>query len=134
MSTLKAANIQSTTTGAPTFKTSAGTEIGQLCKAWVNFNGDNTVAIRDDFNVDSITDEAAGEYSVVFTNAMSNANYCVTGGASETVSGAGYRWLGVGSGIDGNFSKTTTSVSVNPAADSSTKQDAPHVYVIIFGN
>ena len=75
MSTLKAANIQSTTTGAPTFKTSAGTEIGQLTKAWVNFNGENTVAISDDLNVSSITDSGTGNYQINFTNDMGNSNY-----------------------------------------------------------
>mgnify|MGYP000025743029 CR=1 FL=1 len=75
MSTLKAANIQSTTTGAPTFKTSAGTEIGQLTKAWVNFNGENTVAISDDLNVSSITDSGTGYYQINFTNSMGNSNY-----------------------------------------------------------
>lgn len=77
MSTLKAANIQSTTTGAPTFKTSAGTEIGQLAKAWVNFDGTGTVAISDDFNVTSITDNGTANYTINFTNSMGNANYVV---------------------------------------------------------
>ena len=95
MSTLKAANIQSTTTGAPTFKTSAGTEIGQLTKAWVNFNGENTVAISDDFNVDSITDGGTGDYTVNFTSDMPNANYavCVSSDMSASNSYAAYERL-----------------------------------------
>ena len=51
----------------------------QILKAWVNFNGTGTVAIRDDFNVSSITDNNTGDYTVNFTNALSDANYTVSG-------------------------------------------------------
>jgi hypothetical protein len=55
-----------------------GTKISNLndAKAWVNFNGTGTVAIRGSFNVTSITDLGAGQYRVNFTTAMSDANYC----------------------------------------------------------
>ena len=79
MSTIKAANLQNTGSGAPTVKNSSGTEIGHFCKAWVNFNGDGTVAIRDDFNVSSITDNGTGFYTVNFTNSLANANYAWIG-------------------------------------------------------
>tara|TARA_Y100000022_G_C12954555_1_gene241850 strand:- start:49 stop:432 length:384 start_codon:yes stop_codon:yes gene_type:complete len=76
MSTLKTGTVQNNTgTGAPLFKNNSGTEIGQLTKAWVNFNGENTVAISDDFNVSSITDNGTGNYTVNFTNGMGNGNY-----------------------------------------------------------
>ncbi len=131
MSTLKVATIQDTSGN----NSSTPSEVAQgRAKAWVNFNGDGTVAIRDNFNVSSITDNGAGDYTVTFTTAMASADYCVTGGASETASGAGYRWLGIGSGIDSNFAKTTSSVRVQPVSDSSSKQEAPHVYVVIFGD
>lgn len=44
-------------------------------KAWVNFNGTGTVAIRASFNVSSITDNGVGDYTVNFTTAMPDANY-----------------------------------------------------------
>ena len=47
-------------------------------RAWVNFNGTGTVAIRAAGNVSSITDNATGDYTVTFTNAMPDANYVVT--------------------------------------------------------
>ena len=47
----------------------------QLAKAWVNFNGTGTVAIRDSYNVSSITDLGTGQYLVNFSTARSNANY-----------------------------------------------------------
>ena len=45
------------------------------CRAWVNFNGTGTVAIRGSGNVSSITDNGAGLYTVNFTTAMPDANY-----------------------------------------------------------
>jgi hypothetical protein len=56
------------------------------CRAWVNFNGTGTVAIRGSGNVSSITDRGTGEYTINFTTAMPDANYC--GVASATVGGA----------------------------------------------
>ena len=47
------------------------------CRAWVNFNGTGTVAIRASGNVTSITDNGTGDYTVNFTNAMPDANYAV---------------------------------------------------------
>ena len=47
----------------------------QLAKAWVNFNGQGTVAIRDSYNVSSITDLGTGQYLVNFSTAMNNTNY-----------------------------------------------------------
>jgi len=51
------------------------------CRAWVNFNGTGTVAIRASGNVTSITDNGTGAYTVNFSTAMVDANYCtnVTG-------------------------------------------------------
>jgi hypothetical protein len=53
---------------------SDGTE-NYKCRAWVNFNGTGTVAIRASGNVSSITDNGTGNYTVNFTNAMADANY-----------------------------------------------------------
>ena len=54
-----------------------GTAPAFACRAWVNFNGTGTVAIRDSGNVSSITDNGAGNYTVNFTTAMPHANYSV---------------------------------------------------------
>jgi len=52
------------------------------CRAWVNFNGTGTVAIRASGNVSSITDNGVGTYTVNFTNSMPDVNYAavVSGG------------------------------------------------------
>ena len=54
-----------------------GTAPVYACRAWVNFNGTGTVAIRASGNVSSITDNNTGDYTVNFTTAMPDTNYCV---------------------------------------------------------
>ena len=49
------------------------------CRAWVNFNGTGTVAIRASGNVSSITDHGTGDYTLNFTTAMPDTNYALTG-------------------------------------------------------
>jgi hypothetical protein len=70
MSTLKVDTLQ-TTGGAGQY----------TAKAWVNFDGTGTVAIRADGNVSSITDGGTGIYTVNFTTSMSGANYAAVFGA-----------------------------------------------------
>jgi len=87
MSTLKVANLQNTGSGAPTVKNSSGTEVGQFCKAWCNFQGTGTVTIRDSFNITSITDRDTGKYTLNFTSAMPNTNYAAVFGANADTAG-----------------------------------------------
>jgi hypothetical protein len=49
-------------------------------KAWVNFKGTGTVSIRADHNVSSITDHGTGDYTITFSTAMPDTNYCVLNG------------------------------------------------------
>ena len=58
---------------------SPGLVAGQLCRAWVNFNGTGTVNIRASYNVSSITDNDTGDYTVNFTTAMVDGNYAFVG-------------------------------------------------------
>jgi len=61
----------------------ASTDSGlYYAKAWVNFNGTGTVAIRASGNVSSITDNGAGDYTVNFTNAMPDTNYVASFGGN----------------------------------------------------
>ena len=59
---------------------SPGLVAGGLCRAWVNFDGTGTVAIRAGYNVSSITDNggSGGDYTVNFATAMPDGNYSVT--------------------------------------------------------
>ena len=72
-------------TNGVTFPDSTSMQTGQqACKAWVNFNGTGTVAIRDAYNVSSITDNGTGNYTVNFTTAMADTNYSVSGCSART--------------------------------------------------
>lgn len=53
------------------------------CRAWVNFNGTGTVAIRASGNVSSITDAGVGQYAVNFITAMQDTQYSVSGSAGN---------------------------------------------------
>jgi hypothetical protein len=64
-------------------------EASGLAKAWVNFNGTGTVAIRAQYNVSSITDNGTGDYTVNFTSALADANYSVAVTQGGSASGAG---------------------------------------------
>jgi len=82
MSTLVAQTISN-----GTVSTSSANVIQGSAKAWVNFNGTGTVAIRASYNVSSITDNGTGDYTINFTNALPDANYCiVTNGGGPNVS------------------------------------------------
>ena len=90
---------------AVTFGKIGTTEQGQLCKAWVNFNGTGTVAIRAAYNVSSITDNGTGNYTDNFTSAMADANYATV--ATGTADGSSIKSIFVQ-----NSGQTITSVNV----------------------
>lgn len=118
--------VKSSTTGAPTFQNTSGTEIGTLCRAWVNFDGTGTVAIRASFNVSSITDNGTGDYTVNFTNAMPDANYSCVTSAARSINNAIMSSIYYSSGL------TTSSARVRCWEDAGAAQDAPTFCVSIF--
>ena len=122
MSTLKVANLQNTGSGAPVFKNSSGTEIGQLCKAWVNFDGTGTVAIRDSFNVSSLSDDGTGLYTITFTNAQPNVNYAAVYGANAGI--AGYA---------GSYTQNTSTLKIF-GSSSGSFNDLNTCNVVVFGD
>lgn len=66
-------------------------------KAWVNFNGQGTIAIRDDGNVSSITDHGTGHYGMNFSNAMTDANFAnLALGHEDTTGGVSSTWVANG--------------------------------------
>ena len=95
MSTLSVATVKSLTSAPPVFQDSSGTEKGQLCKVWINFNGSGTVSIVGSFNVSSLADRGTGQYTINFSNAMANDNYC-----AATMPRANSVTAGVGSQSD----------------------------------
>jgi len=64
--------------------TVSGTAPLYFARAWVNFDGTGTVAIRESGNVSSITDGGTGLYTVNFTTAMPDANYSAVGSCFQS--------------------------------------------------
>jgi hypothetical protein len=73
---------------ATALTTASGSAPSYSARAWVNFNGTGTVAIRASGNVSSITDNGVGDYTVNFTTALSDTNYAVVFGARNQGTGA----------------------------------------------
>ena len=108
-------------------KLDADTTAG-VCKAWVNFNGTGTVAIRASYNVSSITDNGVGDYTVNFATALADANYLVVGASAKNSSiGA------VPIGIQSAATPTTTAVRIESGYFSTNvRNDFDTVGVAIF--
>lgn len=73
--------IQTSTVSDGTNSTSATNCIVGSAKAWVNFNGSGG-SIRASHNVSSVTQNNTGDFTVNFTNALSDADYDVNGNTS----------------------------------------------------
>ena len=99
------------------------------CRAWVNFNGTGTVAIRASGNVSSITDNGTGDYTVNFITAMPDANYMVAGTAQRNATNDGGNSLALKQGVT---ALTTSSVRVGTLYAGSSNEDCPQVHVAIF--
>jgi hypothetical protein len=100
------------------------------CRAWVNFNGTGTVAIRASGNVSSITDNGTGDYTVNFTTAMSDANYCISA-ISSTTTGTGASITTV---REENFgpNPTTALFRLSVRNPSFSDIDLPYVFAAVF--
>lgn len=109
-----------------------GTE-NYKCRAWVNFNGTGTPAIRAAGNVSSITDNGAGDYTVNFTTALPDTNYCVSGAARHADSQpSAMRVVSIsGAGLLADAMQTT-SVRVSVAYQNASLEDQQVVTVAIF--
>jgi hypothetical protein len=94
------------------------------CRAWVNFNGTGTVAIRASGNVSSITDSGTGAYTVNFTTALADANY-----AGVVMTGT-YQAL---ASNDASAPTTTAFAFISRQSNSpATSLDSPYLHVAIF--
>jgi len=120
--------VQSSVTGTPPqFNDGAGTQTGTLCRAWVNFNGTGTVAIRASFNVSSITDNGTGDYTVTFTTAMPDVNYI----ANVTGDVGGVGDFAVGCTRDAT-ARTTSLVRISVGTTGGASADSNVVAVAVF--
>jgi hypothetical protein len=99
------------------------------CRAWVIFAGASGT-VSGSGNVTSVSRSAVGTYTINFTSAMPNANYCITGVSSGSTSGSTSI---SGAGASGDFSRSTGSVTVYSVdASGNANVDAVTVCVAIF--
>jgi hypothetical protein len=120
---------------AVTYAKIGTTEQGQLCKAWVNFNGTSTVSIRASYNVSSITDNGTGNYTINFTSALADANYAVAfsvggGGAGLNAGFVAGVLTSTQYGVASN--KTASAVQFTTGDYTATLRDLGEIYVSIF--
>jgi hypothetical protein len=103
------------------------------CRAWVNFNGTGTVAIRASGNVSSITDNGTGDYTVNFTTALADSNYSATGGGTTTGARSFGTAFNVVSSSGAAVAPTTTALRLSTFQPSSNLAvDGDYVYVAVF--
>ena len=121
MSTLKADTIVASDGSSPVTLTKQS-----AAKAWNNFNGTGTVAIRGSFGVSSIADISTGRYDTNLTNAMSSTDDAVAGGH------AGQSNALFGAAVRHGFQ--TTSKYNQYTGDGGTISDVEFVFVIIHGD
>jgi hypothetical protein len=105
---------------------STGTAPIYACRAWVNFDGTGTVAIRASGNTSSITDNAAGTYTMNFTTALPDANYAVCATVGGTVGSVMFRTM------EESAARTTTSVKMQIINTAGSITDMAQVNIAIF--
>ncbi len=102
------------------------------CRAWVNFNGTGTVAIRASGNVSSITDNGTGNYTVNFTNAMPDQNYAANITAGGNAVGRQPITSAAVDGSGNTVAPTTSAFRFNVVILSITNTDANFLNVAFF--
>jgi len=99
------------------------------CRAWVNFNGSGTVAIRSSGNVTSITDNGTGNYTVNFTTALPDTDYIAVCNGDRTDTGV----VGAMCGVTSTSSQTTNAFQViNANTANGVALDGAHIFVSVF--
>ena len=111
------------TLGSSVLATPTGSAPAYLCRAWVTFNGMGTVAISGSGNVSSVTDNGTGNYTVNFTTAMPDENYC-TNATARATSGTG--------DTAQSGAPTTSSVVIASYRSDGVAFDVTSVHVAIF--
>jgi hypothetical protein len=126
---LTVANNLSVTGTAPVpdaLSTASGSAPSYSARAWVNFNGTGTVAIRASGNVSSITDNGTGDYTVNFTTAMPDSNY------SSNMSVNFSRTIG-SSRLNASLrTRNTSSIRMQSIGDDSNIYDSEDVDISVF--
>lgn len=127
MSTLVAQTISN-----GTVSTSSANVIQGSAKAWVSWNGANGT-IRGAYNISSVTRNSTGQYTVNFTNALADANYCISISTSDLGGGGSssmYAYIS-----DNTAVRTTTSFRfVSLISNGASFFDSQYLNASIFSN
>lgn len=110
---------------ATALTTASGSAPSYSARAWVNFNGTGTVAIRASGNVSSITDNNVGNYTVNFATAMPDVNFAVNMTYGQTTSAPDARWGGAGA-------NSTTTAVIYVIDSNGSLMDRANIYVSVF--
>jgi hypothetical protein len=100
-------------------------------KAWVNFNGTGTVAIRASFNVSSITDNGTGDYTVNFTTALVDANYSALATVADS-SDSSTSWATINQSLSPASTASAVRYNLTRGTSGQTAFDSSFVNVAIF--
>ena len=121
------------TIGTATQAVPSGNAPLYAARAWVNFNGTGTVAIRGSGNVTSITDNGTGDYTINFTTAMPDTNYGITAYSRSDSALTAYSYLITSNSAD---TKTTSALRISSRFTSSGSgsgvYDSSEVGIAIF--
>jgi hypothetical protein len=125
------ATFEGTLNSSTTFSGAAGQK---TAKAWINFNGLGTIAIRDSFNCSSITDNGTGDYTVTYAITMTNVNYIAVCGGQQGYNSA-TRSDAIGK-IPGIYSQTVSNCEILCGffAASVNVRDFDGVQFVLFGD
>ena len=108
-----------------------GINQARIAKAWVNFNGTSTVAIRESYNISSLADRGTGLYSLNLSTALSSVECAGAGSATDQDTGTDTTQRNRMVTI---IPESTSLVYVNSFDTSGNADDTEIVTAIIFGN
>lgn len=126
-------NYATTATYASAFTTAVGSAPSYACRAWVNFNGTGTVAIRASGNVSSITDNGVGTYTINYITSMTDVKYVVSGTAIRPFASNGDFMISLKSDASSGYSNVTINSCsiVSTIASAYTPTDSTFISVMI---
>jgi hypothetical protein len=117
-----------TTLSDGTNSTSATNCIQGSAKAWINYKGTATVAIRASYNVSSVTVNGTGDYTVNMTNALADANYAFVGTAGGGTGSPNQYFTGPSTSTP----MSTTEFRFNIRNDAANLVDSDTIMIAVF--
>ena len=101
-----------------------------LAKAWINFNGEGTIASRDSFSISSLSDSGTGKYQISYSSSMSNNDYACSGLARNPGEFTGILQVPA----DNEADQATGSLEFFSTGGDGNAADRNHIYVIVLGD